>query len=308
MLQLGFVSAILANYTFEEVIDFASEHRFACVELMCWPLGKAERRYAGVTHIDVDTLDAAKVQYLNDYLQQKNVRISGLGYYPNPLDPDPEKSEFYFAHLKKVIRAAVTLGVPVVNTFIGRDHTKNVADNLALYQQRWAPLVRFAEEQNIRIGIENCPMFFTGDEWPGGKNLASSPAIWDKLFELIPSRALGLNYDPSHLVWQQMDHIQPIYQYHDRLFHIHLKDAKVYRDKLDKVGILATPLEYHSPKIPGLGDVRWRDFFSALTTVGYKGPVCIEVEDKAFEGSPADIITSILTSRNYLAQFLNLGL
>ena len=124
------------------------------------------------------------------------------------------------------------------------------------------------------------------------------------MFEAIPSENFGLNYDPSHLVWMQMDEVQPLFDYREKLHHIHLKDVKVYKDKLDKVGILAHPLEYHSPKIPGLGDVRWRDFFSALTTVGYKGPVCIEVEDKAYEGSEADIHSAILTSRNYLSQFL----
>jgi len=168
----------------------------------------------------------------------------------------------------------------------------------------WPGIVKVAEENNVKIGIENCPMFFTNDEWPGGKNLAFSPAIWERMFEIIPSEAFGLNYDPSHLVFMQMDEVQPIYDFKDRLHHIHLKDVKVYKDKLNKVGILANPLEYHSPKLPGLGDVRWRDFFSALTTVKYKGPVCIEVEDKAFEDSEESIKTSILLSRNYLSQFL----
>lgn len=304
MLKLGFVSAILADNSFEEVITFASENRFSCVEIMCWPVGKAERRYAGVTHIDVDTLDEAKVQKIKAILARNNVFISGLGYYPNPLDPDVQQGEVYIEHIKKVIKAAAKLDIGVVNTFIGRDQTKNVADNLKLFAQRWPAIIRTAEEHNIRIGIENCPMLFTNDEWPGGKNLATTPAIWDRMFELIPSPALGLNYDPSHLVWQMMDPIRPIYDYKDKLFHIHLKDVKVYRDKLDRVGIMAYPLEYHSPKIPGLGDVNWRDFFSALTSVKYRGPVCIEVEDKAFEGSKEDVISAILTSRNYLSQFL----
>jgi sugar phosphate isomerase/epimerase len=304
MFKLGFVSAIIAERSFEEVIDFASANKFSCVEIMCWPKGKAERRYAGVTHIDVDDLDDNRVNYLKDYLKKKNVAISGLGYYPNPLDPDTQKSDVYIEHIKKVIRAAKRMDVGVMNTFIGRDHTRNIQDNLRLYEERWPSIVKVAEEENVKIGIENCPMYFTNDEWPGGKNIATTPAVWDKMFELIPSDALGLNYDPSHLVWQHMDHVQPIYDYKDKLHHIHLKDVKIYKDKLDRVGIMANPLEYHSPKIPGLGDVRWRDFFSALTTVGYRGPVCIEVEDKSYEGSQEDIEASILTSRNYLSQFL----
>jgi sugar phosphate isomerase/epimerase len=304
MLDLGFVSAILADNSFEEVIEFAGKNRFACVEIMCWPKGKAERRYAGVTHIDVDVLDEAKIAEIKTTLENNKVYISGLGYYPNPLDPDVQKAEVYIEHIKKVIGAAARLGIGVVNTFIGRDQTKNVADNLKLFAQTWPQIVKTAEENNVRIGIENCPMLFTNHEWPGGKNLATTPAIWDRMFELVPSPALGLNYDPSHLVWQMMDPIQPIYDYKDKLFHIHLKDVKVYRDKLNKVGIMAYPLEYHSPKIPGLGDVDWRAFFSAITSVKYRGPVCIEVEDKAFEGSPEDVVSAILTSRNYLSQFL----
>jgi len=271
---------------------------------MCWPKGGSDkRRYAGVTHIDVDRLDE-EAGALQELLDQNQVYVSALGYYPNPLDPKTENATAYIGHLEKLIVSAARLGVPVVNTFIGRDPEKNMEYNLDRYQEVWGDIVSLAEKKGIKIGIENCPMLFTQDEWPGGKNLAVSPAVWDEMFTRIPSDNLGLNYDPSHLVWMQMDEIQPIYDFREKLFHIHLKDVKVHRDKLDKVGILAYPLEYHSPKIPGLGDVRWRDFFSALTTAGYRGPVCIEVEDKAYESSESDISAALLTSRNYLLQFL----
>ena len=303
MLDLVFVSAIMADKSLEEVIDFASENKFKCVEIMCWPVGKAERRYAGVTHINVDELNDQKINYIKNYLLIKNVYISALGYYPNPLE-DLSGSENYIEHIKDVIRAAKKLGIPVVNTFVGRDHTKSLEDNFRLFEDRWPGIVKVAEEENIKIGIENCPMSFTSEEWPGGKNMAFSPAIWDRMFETIPSPLFGLNYDPSHLIWMHMDEIKPIFKYHERFHHVHLKDVKVHKDKLDNVGILAHPLEYHSPKLPGLGDVRWKDFFSALTGVGYRGPVCIEVEDRAFEESEEDIRNSILVSRNYLSQFL----
>ncbi|MEQ9425903.1 MAG: sugar phosphate isomerase/epimerase [Cyclobacteriaceae bacterium] len=303
MIDLGFVSAILADNSFEEVIGFASKNGFKCVEIMCWPKGLAERRYAGVTHIDIANLDNDEVNKTRVCLNQNGIYISGLGYYPNPLDADNELAETAILHIKNLIAAAAKLEIPVVNTFIGRDHTKSVSYNLGRFKEVWPEIIALAEKHNIKIGIENCPMYFTGDEWPGGKNLAISPAIWDQMFEAIPSDNFGLNYDPSHLVWMQMDEIQPIYDYKEKLHHIHLKDVKVYRDKLNNVGIMAHPLEYHSPKIPGLGDVRWRDFFSALTSVGYRGPACIEVEDKAFEKSEADIHNAILTSRNYLKQF-----
>ena len=304
MLDLGFVSAILAEKSFKEVIEFASANQFKCVEIMCWPKGKAERRYAGVTHINVDEIDDAKVIEIKSILEKNKVYISGLGYYPNPLDDDKNQSVVYIEHIKKVIVAAAKLGIPVVNTFVGRDSEKSVEDNLEKFAEVWPGIIKVAEENKVKIGIENCPMLFTRDEWPGGKNLATTPAIWKKMFEIIPSPAFGLNYDPSHLVWQQMDEVKPIYDFSEKLFHIHLKDVKMYRDKLNEVGIMAYQLDYHSPKIPGLGDVNWRGFFSALTSVKYRGPVCIEVEDKAFEGSEEDVKAAILTSRNYLKQFL----
>lgn len=304
MLDLGFVSAILADKSFEEVIDFASKNKFKCVEIMCWPKGRAERRYAGVTHINVDDLSANTIEHIKNYLASKNVYISGLGYYPNPLDADQEQSKIYFDHIKKVIDAASKLNIPVINTFIGRVPSKNIEYNLKVFAEKWPEIIQHAESLRVNIGIENCPMFFTNDEWPGGKNLATTPAIWDRMFEIIPNKNFGLNYDPSHMIWQHMDEIKPIYEYKDRLHHIHLKDVKINKDKLDRVGIMANPSEYHTPKLPGYGDVRWGDFFSALTEVGYRGPTCIEVEDRAFENSEEDVLTSILTSRNYLSQYL----
>jgi sugar phosphate isomerase/epimerase len=305
MLDLGFVSAILGEKTLEEVIIFAGQNNFQCVEVMCWPSDNGDtRRYAGVCHIDVDNLTEERVAQIHELLQENKVYISGLGYYPNSLDEEQVMAEFYRNHLLKVISAAALLGIPVVNTFIGRNPKKNIEDSLALYKLHWPKIVKHVEDHNIKIGIENCPMFFTNDEWPGGKNLATSPAIWDKMFEIIPSEALGLNYDPSHMIWQRMDEISPILDYKHRLHHIHLKDAKVYKDKLDKDGIMANPLEYHSPKIPGRGDVKWKGFFDALAEVKYSGPVVIEVEDKDFEGSENSILSAILESRDYILPYL----
>jgi sugar phosphate isomerase/epimerase len=236
MLDLGFVSAILAEKKFDEVIEFASKNQFKCVEIMCWPVGKAERRYAGVTHINVDETGDEEAARIKDTLNRNNVYISGLGYYPNPLDPDHQQAEFYIEHIKKVIRTAAHLGIGVVNTFIGRNPAQSVEENLKKFADVWPEIIKVAEENNVKIGIENCPMLFTRDEWPGGKNLATSPAIWRKMFEIIDSPAFGLNYDPSHLVWMQMDEVKPIFDFREKLFHIHLKDVKVYRDKLNEVG------------------------------------------------------------------------
>jgi len=304
MLQLGFVTAIMADSSLEEVVDFASAKGFACIEVMCWPKGLAERRYAGVTHIDVDALTDEKAAEINALLKQKNVYISGLGYYPNPLDPDHEKRDFYFGHIRKVIAAAARLGVPVVNTFIGRDPRLNLDENLEQFRAYWRPVITYAETLNVKIGIENCPMLFTYDEWPGGKNLAISPAIWEKMFAAVLSDHFGLNYDPSHMIWQHMDYLKPLEEFKHKLFHIHLKDAKLYREKLDRVGIMATPLEYHSPKLPGLGDVDWKKFLNGVRESGYAGPVVIEFEDKMYETSKEKIVEGLLKTRNFLQPLL----
>ncbi|MCL2741536.1 MAG: sugar phosphate isomerase/epimerase, partial [Oscillospiraceae bacterium] len=268
-----------------------------CVELMCWPVGKAERRYAGVTHIDMDGLTPERESQIKGCLREKGVAISALGYYPNLLDPDPERRAFFAGHLAKVVDAASRLGVGLVNTFVGRNKSLGLEENFAVFREVWPPIVRHAEGRGVRIGIENCPMLFSGDEWPGGNNMAVSPAVWRRMFEMIPSPSFGLNYDPSHLVWQRMDHIKPIREFKDRLFHVHIKDVRVYRDRLDDHGILAAPLAYHSPKLPGLGDINWDGFLSALTDVRYGGDVCIEVEDKAFEDTLEDRKRALMISK-----------
>ena len=304
MIKLGFISAILADQTFEEVVSFASETGYSCIEIMCWPPGKAERRYAGVTHIDVTDLSKDKINSIHCFLKEKGLSISGLGYYPNPLEADKKNADRCIAHLKKVIDGARRLGLENVNTFIGRDHARSVEENFKRFKKVWPPIVKYAEKRAVKIGIENCPMFFTEDEWPGGKNLASSPAMWRRMFDEIPSANFGLNYDPSHLVWQFMDYIKPIYEFKDRIFHVHIKDAKVLRDKLNDVGILATPLSFHRPKLPGLGDVDWGKFFSALTDIGYDGAACVEVEDRSYEGTLQMRKMSLVQSHEYLRQFV----
>jgi sugar phosphate isomerase/epimerase len=304
MLKLGIQSAILGDLSFDEVIEFASENGFACIEMMCWPVGKVNRKYAGVTHIDVISLDDNEILRIRNRLKEKKIFISGLGYYPNPLDPDKEKSDFYIDHIKKVIDAAARLDIDIINTFIGADAAKHDDENFERFREVWPPIIKCAEEKNVKIGIENCPMFFTKDEWPSGNNLAHSPALWRKIFEAIPSKNFGLNYDPSHMIWQMMDYIKPIYEFKDRIFHVHIKDAGILWEKISDAGILTTPLQLHTPKLPGLGDINWGKFFSALYDIGYNGSACIEVEDKSFEGSLETRKTALLQSRNYLRQFV----
>jgi sugar phosphate isomerase/epimerase len=232
------------------------------------------------------------------------VEISGLGYYPNPLCPDREEADRYVSHLRKLIDASALLKVNVINTFIGRDWTKSVDDNWPRFCETWKPLIAYAAERGVRVGIENCPMLFSRDEWPGGKNLACSPAIWRRMFAEIPSPNFGLNYDPSHPVWLHMDYLKPLREFRDRLVHVHAKDVRIDQSRLDDVGILAHPNDYHTPKLPGLGDVNWGRFFSVLTDVGYNGPVCVEVEDRAYEGSLEARKASLHQSATFLRNFI----
>ena len=303
-MQLGFVSAILPELSLESVLATAAEIGYECVELMCWPAEKADRRYAGVRHLEVEHFDDEAARHANELVSRHGVSISGLGYYPNLLSANRADAERFRQHLRKVIEAAALLGVGQVNTFAGRDPARSVADNWPRFLEIWGPLVEHATTCNVRIGIENCPMLFTEDEWPGGKNLASSPAIWRRMFDDLPGDRFGLNYDPSHLVWQQMDYLQPLEDFADRIFHVHAKDVRVDVRRRNQVGILAYPLEYHVPKLPGLGDIHWGQFFSVLGDTGYQGPVCVEVEDRVYENSLAARHQALQQSCDYLRQFV----
>lgn len=305
-MKLGFVTAILDSWTYEEMMDFASEQGFECVEVACWPQEKAERRYAGVSHIDAERVNRedAYAEHIVEYAKKSGVEISSLAYYPNVMAADKEKSAAAVEHLKQVILASKKLGVGMVTTFIGRDQTKNVQENLELVKEIWPPIIKLAEECDVKVAIENCPMLFGEDQWPGGQNLMTTPPIWREVFRILDSDHLGINYDPSHFIWQMIDYIRPLYEFKDKIFHVHYKDIKIYKDKLESCGIMAYPLEYMSPKLPGLGDVDWGKYVSALTDIGYDGYTCIEVEDKAFEDSKEKVENSLILSKRYLEQFV----
>lgn len=303
-MQLGLVSAILDQSDFYEMIDIVAENGLDCVEVACWPAGKAERRYAGVSHVDTENLTEEQANDYRAYAAEKKVELSALAYYPNPLDEDLEKRKQVIDHLYTVIDAAKLMKINLVTTFIGRMPSKTISENLKEVEKVWKPIVAYAEKQKVKIAIENCPMLFTEDEWPGGQNLMTTPTLFRKIFKVLDSDYLGLNFDPSHFVWQQMDYLAPIYEFKDKLFHIHYKDIKLYWNKLQEVGVMATPLEYMSPKLPGLGDVDWGKYVSALTDIGYNGYTCIEVEDRAYESDYDDVKRSIKQSTHYLRNFV----
>ena len=304
MMTFGLLSAILEEWDYKEMIDTVSGIGYKCVEVACWPKGKGERRYAGTSHIDTENLGKAEAEDILQYAAAHDVRISSLAYYPNSLDPDLEKRAAAIKHIHSLIDASSLLGVNMVTTFIGRDQTKTVEANLSIVKEVWPEILDHAKEKGVRIAIENCPMLFGPDQWPGGQNLFYSPVIWERVFDVLPYDNLGINFDPSHFVWQQLDYIKAIYDFRDRMFHIHFKDIKLKKDKLGDAGVLAYPLDYMTPKLPGLGDVDWGAFISALTDIGYSGYAVAEIEDKAYEGSREDVISSLRQVYGYLRNFM----
>ena len=303
-MELGFMTAAFPNLSFEEVAAWAAGNGFEMLEVACWPLGKASRRYAGVTHIDVDDFSAADAKAIQVVLAKYDLKISSLGYYPNPLHPDPEHRAMVIDHLKKVILAAEKLGVPIVGTFVGRDKSKTIEDNLENFKVVWPPIVKYAAEHNVKIAIENCPMIFSNDEWPGGANLAISPGVWRKMFEIIPDDNFGLNLDPSHLIWQFIDYVRVVYEFGERIFHVHAKDLRIDYEGLYQNGVMSAGMGWQIPRLPGLGDVDWGKFISALYGVGYDYVISIEHEDRAFEKTEDLVKRGFLISRDVLQPYI----
>lgn len=304
-MKLGLFSAAFPQWILEQFLAWSAENGFEMVEIACWPPGKAERRYAGVTHIDVTNLTPAGAKEIQAMLKTYGLQISSLGYYPNPLHPDPDHRQTVIEHLKKVILAAEMLEVPIVGTFIGKDKNKTVPQNLEEYAKVWPPIVKFAREHGIKIAIENCPMIFTYDEWPGGNNLASTPAIWRKMWEIIPDDNFGLNLDPSHLILQMIDYVRVVHEFKDRIFHVHAKDLMIDREGLYNNGVLSQGMGWQVPRLPGFGEVDWGKFIGALYRVGYDYVLSIEHEDRAFEGTEDLVKRGFLIARDVLRPYVH---
>jgi sugar phosphate isomerase/epimerase len=296
--KLGFLTAAFPTLTLEQVAQWAQESGFEALEIACWPSsGSERRRYAGVSHIDVEDFDARRVR---DMLRRHELEISSLAYYPNNLDPDKATREAANAHLRRVIEAAEKLEVDVVGTFVGRDQHRSIEESLEDFKEVWPPIVSHAREHNVKVAIENCPMIFSLDEWPGGKNLAYSPAVWRRMFEIIPDQNFGLNLDPSHLVWQFIDYTRVVRDFASRIFHVHAKDLEIDREGLYQNGVMSLGMGWQVPRLPGLGEVRWDRFISALYAIGYDWVVSVEHEDRQFEGDLDLVKRGFLLARNTL--------
>ena len=301
-MKLGLMTAAFPRMSLERVAAWSAENGFQMLEVACWPSSGGERRrYGGVCHIDVERLDAARV---HDVLDRHGLEISSLAYYPNNLHPDPVQRKAANDHLKKVVVAAQKLGVPVVGTFVGRDRAKSLPDSFRDFRGVWPRLVSYAEDRGVTIAIENCPMIFSYDEWPGGHNLAYAPALWDELFSIVPSERFGLNFDPSHLVWLMIDYERAVRDYASRIVHVHAKDLEIDRDGLYRNGTASLGMGWQIPRLPGLGEVRWDRFVAALYRAGYDYVVSIEHEDRAFEKTDDLVKRGFLLSRDVLRPLL----
>ena len=304
-MKLGLLTAAFPDLTLEQVADWAGANGFETLEIACWPAGGGEkRRYAGVSHIDTENLDAGGAAAIRELLTARGLGISSLAYYPNHLHPDLAHRAQVNAHLDNVVDAAVLLGVEVVGTFVGADPARSLTENLRSYAEVWPALVDRARGKGVKIAIENCPMLFSGDEWPFGTNLARTPHIWREMFNVIPEAGFGLNLDPSHLVWQMIDYERVVYDFADRILHVHAKDMEIERAGLQEHGVLSAGMNWQVPRLPGLGEVRWDRFCAALYAVGYDRWISIEHEDRAFEGDVELVKRGFLIARDALRTYV----
>jgi len=304
-MKLGLFTSAFPGLSLEEIADWASANGYEALELAAWPREKAQRRYAGVSHVDAEALDPGSAARTRRMLADRGLTVSSLGYYPNPLDPDEAVGGAAVAHLKKVIDAAALLEIPMVGTFVGRDWKRTTDENMESFARVWPPILRYAKTRGIKIAIENCPMLFSADEWPSGKNLATSPAVWKRMWEMIPDDNFGLNLDPSHLVWQMIDCERVVSEFGARIFHVHAKDMHVDREALYRNGILSLGMGWQVPRLPGLGDMNWGRFIAALYRAGYDYVVSVEHEDRDFEGSVDAVKRGFLIARDAVRPYIH---
>lgn len=303
-MKLGILTAPFADTSLTDVADWASSVGFEALEIACWPKSTGpSRRYAGTTHIDAASTSATQAKEIVAALAEKGITVSGLGYYPNPLHPDADHRKTVIDHLKKVIVTASHAGVGLVNTFCGGDASKTVDQNWQDALKVWPEIVAFARDHGVKLAFENCPMIFSHDEWPGGHNIAYSPHVWRRILEAWGGD-VGMNFDPSHLVWQMIDQARFIREFGPHIMHAHAKDLMIDRDGLYEFGILSAGMGWQVPRMPGLGEVDWSVIFSGLYRAGYDGPIIIEHEDRRFEGSDEKVKRGFLLARDVLRPFV----
>ena len=303
-MKLGFLTAPLPDVPLMDIADWAAANRFESIEIACWPpSGGIKRKYAGTSHVDVTDLSESRASEIRGEVESKGLTISGLGFYPNPLHPDPEVGSAAIDHLRLVIAAAGRMGVPFANTFMGGDAAKTQDENWEEALRVWPDIVRHAQDCGVKITIENCPMIFSRSEWPAGHNIAYNPYIWRRIIETWGG-TVGLNYDPSHLVWLMIDQERFIREFGPHILHVQAKDVMIDRDGLYERGSLSGGIRWQIPRLPGLGDADWPAIFRSLWRAGYDGDVIIEHEDRGFEKTDDLIKRGFLLARDVLRPYV----
>jgi sugar phosphate isomerase/epimerase len=304
-MKLGFLTACLPSWSLDEIVDWAAGAGYEALEVAAWP-AEGDRPFTA-THIDVRDLGQADAERVRRRFDDAGLTLSSLAYYDNNLHADPAERKAVNEHLRACIDAAALLGCPTVGTFVGRDVTRSVADNLRTAESVFPPLVEHAGERGVTLVIENCVMEgWHPDGYPG--NLAYSPELWEWMFSL----GLRLNYDPSHLLWIGIDPVAAARPYVDRIAHAQAKDIQLFPDKRNRYGYYGKAVDRPDPwdvgwwryRVPGLGEVDWRRLVDVLYEGGFDGVLSVEHEDPVWGGTPDKVLTGLEVAHRTLRPLL----
>lgn len=203
---------------------------------------------------------------------------------------------------REAIESAARQGVPTITTIIGRAPDRSGDDNIAIFNELFTSLAKFAEQEGVRLAFEN---------WPrNGTMLATTPEMWDAMFTAVPSAALGLCYDPSHLYWQGIEYIQPIWDFQDRIYHAHAKDTEVLESSRNLYGTYGrqladtTPANWWRYRLPGYGAVDWHRYLDTLYQIGYNEVLSVEHEDPVWSVTAEAALRGLQLTRQYLEPLL----
>lgn len=305
-MKLGFLTACLREMSFEALVAWAVNEGFECFELAAWPVDSNRDHVAG--QIDVAGLTEDQAARSRDVLAEHGLAVSAMAYYDNNLHPDLSLRAEYHAHLRDVIDAAQMLDVPLVGTFVGAWPGKP-PEIIRAAGKLFRELTAYAADRGVRLMIENCPME-NWVQWGLPGNYAYSPELWDALFDEVPDN-LGLNFDPSHLYWLEIDYLRAAREYAGKIYHAHAKDAEFLPEGRYRYGVLAEQLEenpwrsgWWQYRMPGKGGVDWKAFIETLQDSGYDSVLSIEHEDPEFEGSEEKVKEGLRIGRDHLAAFV----
>jgi sugar phosphate isomerase/epimerase len=296
-MKIGFFTPALNMLPFKQVATWASSAGFEALECAAWPMKKGQKG----PNLDVAGFTKAKATELKGMMTGFEMEISSLGYYDNMLTPEPAEREAKAAHLRAVIDAAEKLGVRLAGCFVGRDPGKTLDENVKEAKKVFGPLCRYAADHGVRLMIENCPM--AGWQFEGLiGNIACMPEMWSRLFDALDGFDIGLNYDPSHLLWMGIDYVSLVAEFSERICHVHAKDTEIIEERYAHDGILSHGWWRH--RLPGMGEIDWGRFISALGEHGYEGVLSIEHEDPIWHGEEEKNKQGLVLGRRHLAQFL----